>query len=123
MQRLTPLLAAVAALSAPRLLLAQTSPPAPHVVRPPSITQPPVIDGRLDDAAWSSGEPVSGFVQREPKEGTPISERTEVRVLLTADALYVGAWLFDRNPELIVPGEKIRDAALTNSDYFGFILD
>ena len=39
------------------------------------------------------------------------------------DALYDGAWLYDRDPNGIVPGEKVRDATLTNSDYFGFILD
>ena len=63
------------------------------------------------------------FVQREPLEGTPVSERTEVRILTDGDALYVGAWLHDRDARGIVPSEKIRDVTLTNSDYFGFILD
>ncbi|MDZ7632497.1 MAG: hypothetical protein U5K74_14400 [Gemmatimonadaceae bacterium] len=38
-------------------------------------------------------------------------------------SLYVGARMYDREPRLIVPGEKIRDVTLTNSDYFAFILD
>jgi hypothetical protein len=82
-----------------------------------------VIDGRLDDEAWRSAEAFKDFVQREPLEGTPVSERTEVRILTDGEALYVGAWLFDREAHAIVPSEKIRDVTLTNSDYFGFILD
>jgi hypothetical protein len=62
-------------------------------------------------------------VQRELHEGEPVSERTEVRVLNDGEALYIGAWLFDREPDGIVPGEKIRDVDLNNSDYFAVILD
>ena len=83
----------------------------------------PTVDGRLDDAVWREGTPFADFVQREPLEGTPITERTEVRILTDGEALYVGAWLYDREPQLIVPSEKIRDVTLTNSDYFAFILD
>jgi hypothetical protein len=87
------------------------------------INRAPVIDGRLDDEVWKSGRVFDDFVQRELREGDPVSERTEVRILTDGEALYVGAWLFDREPTLIVPGEKIRDVTLTNSDYFGFIVD
>ncbi len=91
--------------------------------RATTVTAPPTIDGRLDDAAWRSAPVFTDFVQREPVEGTPVSERTEVRILTDGEALYVGAWLFDREAHLIVPSEKIRDVTLTNSDYFAFILD
>lgn len=94
-----------------------------RVGRATPITKAPVIDGRMDDEAWKSVEPFANFVQREPLEGTPVSERTEVRVMTDGEALYVGAWLYDREAGLIVPSEKIRDVTLTNSDYFGFILD
>lgn len=87
------------------------------------VSTPPVIDGRLDDAAWKSAAPYGDFIQRELREGEPVTERTEVRLLTDGEALYVGAWLFDRTPAGIVPGEKIRDVTLTNSDYFAFILD
>ena len=87
------------------------------------ITAAPVIDGRLNDEAWANGQVFTDFVQREPIEGNPVSERTEVRILTDGDALYVGAWMHDRDARSIVPSEKIRDVTLTNSDYFGFILD
>jgi Domain of unknown function (DUF5916) len=87
------------------------------------VRTPPTIDGRLDDAVWREAQVFTDFVQREPVEGNPVSERTEVRILTDGEALYVGAWLYDREPALIVPSETIRDVTLTNSDYFAFILD
>ncbi len=96
---------------------------APPSARPTMVTAPPVIDGRLDDAAWQEAELVAGFVQREPEEGNPVSERTEVRILMDEKAILFGAWLYDRTPSEIVAGERIRDASLTNSDHFGIILD
>ena len=83
----------------------------------------PVVDGRLDDDVWAEATRFTDFVQREPREGEPVSERTEVRLLTDGEALYVAAWLCDREPHGIVPGEKIRDVTLTNSDYFAIILD
>jgi hypothetical protein len=87
------------------------------------ISTPPRIDGRLDEEVWQGGRVIEGFLQREPRQGDPVSERTVVRILSDKDALYVGAWLYDRSPNSIVPGERIRDAVLTNSDYFGVIFD
>lgn len=87
------------------------------------VPRAPQIDGRLDDEAWKTGQLFTDFIQRELREGEPVSERTEVRIVTDGQALYVAAWLFDREAHLIVPGEKVRDGTLSNSDYFGFILD
>ncbi len=83
----------------------------------------PTIDGRLMEEIWAAGELYEGFIQRELREGEPVSERTEVRILTDGEALYVGAWLYDREPGGIILGDKVRDVTLTNSDYFGFIVD
>ena len=88
-----------------------------------SVARGPTIDGRLDEAAWKEATPLSGFLQREPALGASATERTEVRILSDGEALYVGAWLYDRDPIGIVPGEKVRDGQLQNSDYFAIILD
>ena len=56
------------------------------------------VDGRLAEAAWHGAEAASDFIQREPAEGSPASERTEVRVLYDEDALYVGARMYSRRP-------------------------
>src|SRR5690606_10789928 len=49
-------------------------------------TSPIVVDGRLDEAAWSSAASIGDFVQREPFEGRPPSERTEVRIVWDDEA-------------------------------------
>ena len=87
------------------------------------VTQAPTIDGKLNDPAWNSVQPLTGFVQRELHEGEAVTERTEVRVISDGQALYIGAWLFDRDAAGIVPGEKVRDVTLDNSDSFALILD
>src|SRR5258708_36890363 len=63
--------------------------PPPHLgaVR---ITQPPVIDGRLDDEVWKAAVPADQFVQQFPVEGSPASEKTTLRVLYDDQAIYVG---------------------------------
>jgi hypothetical protein len=52
---------------------------------------PPAVDGRLDDPAWSQARFVSDFLQKEPVQGAPPAERTEVAILYDDRALYVGA--------------------------------
>jgi hypothetical protein len=117
----------VALLIAPTLVGAQSLTPqsASAVRHAQAIVVPtkPVVDGRLDDPAWKTVAPLTGFIQRELHEGDPVTERTEVRVISDGEAVYVGAWLFDREPQAIVPGEKIRDVTLENSDAFAVILD
>src|SRR5262249_60252205 len=51
--------------------------------------QPPVIDGRLDDAVWQVAPADDRFVQQEPAENTPPSRRTELQVAYDDDAVYV----------------------------------
>lgn len=100
-----------------------SAPDAARVARSVRVSERPRIDGRLDEAVWREAQPLTDFRQREPREGEPVSERTEVRMLTDGDALYIGAWLYDRDPSGIVVGEKLRDVTLTNSDYFAVILD
>jgi hypothetical protein len=82
-----------------------------------------VIDGRLDEPDWLEAEPASTFTQLDPFEGREASERTEVRILVGEDALYVGARLFDREPGRIVGRLTRRDFPLDDSDAFQVILD
>jgi len=99
---------------------AAQSPPAGRAA---PTTEPPTIDGSLEDPAWGASEVFGGFVQREPTEGRPVSERTEVRMLYDSQALYVGAWLYDSDPSSLVLGQTIRDASLNDRDAFLIALD
>ncbi|HEV8149826.1 MAG TPA: DUF5916 domain-containing protein [Gemmatimonadales bacterium] len=83
----------------------------------------PLLTGRLDDSIWSRAPVLTGFVQHEPFEGRPATERTEVRILFDREALYIGARLFDSDPAGIVHGEVRRDADLKDQDAFVLMLD
>ena len=87
------------------------------------VAEAPVIDGTLDDPMWRDALPLDGFVQAEPFEGQPGSERTEVRILYDHEAIYVGVILYDRDPSLIVTTDTGRDADLDQMDSFQMIFD
>lgn len=59
------------------------------------------IDGRLDEDAWSQADVATGFLQYSPEEGSPSTQQTEVRVLYGDGGVYVGAMLYDENPDQI----------------------
>jgi hypothetical protein len=60
----------------------------------------PRIDGVLDDDAWQQAAFVSDFLQKDPNEGAPPSNRTEIGVLYDGDALYIGARMFSNRDEI-----------------------
>ena len=83
----------------------------------------PVIDGILDEAVWQEGELVSDFIQTEPTEGLPATERTEVRILYDDRAIYIGVICFDSEPSRIITTDSRRDSGLGDMDSFQLILD
>jgi len=87
------------------------------------VTVAPTLDGRLDDQVWTEAVATSEFRQREPIEGAPASERTEVRILYDDRTLYIGAMLHDREPEGIVARRMEQDFLSLDEDIFGFSLD
>ncbi|WP_419934018.1 DUF5916 domain-containing protein [Candidatus Palauibacter sp.] len=88
--------------------------PALHAVRAPTL---PRIDGQLDDDAWNEAPIARDFVQFRPDPGRPASERTEVRVLYTDDAVYIGARMFDRDPGGIIRRLARRDEEVTTDAF------
>jgi hypothetical protein len=83
----------------------------------------PVIDGNLDEAVWNSAVPVTDFVQAEPAEGLPASEKTEVRLLYDDKMIYVGVICYDADPSRIVTTDSRRDSGLDAMDSFRMIFD
>lgn len=53
-----------------------------------------IIDGVLDERGWSTTG-IGDFVQRDPDEGLPPTEATEVRVIYDDAAIYVAIRAFD----------------------------
>src|SRR6476660_878597 len=86
----------------------RSSTPLPEVHAARAITSP-VIDGRLIDEVWNIAEPVTTFTQRDPDEGRPPTEQTEIRFLFDDDALYVAARLLDSEPQRITRRLSTRD--------------
>jgi hypothetical protein len=68
------------------------------------------LDGVLDEPAWAGAPAAGGFRQQEPDEGSPATLATTVRVLYTADRLYIGARMEDPEPERLLARILERDA-------------
>jgi len=81
-----------------------------------------ILDGVLDDAAWDGVVPASGFIQREPVEGAPAEEDTEVRVLFDDQAIWIGLRMSDSRPEGIARQLYRRDAR-GQADYVEVAID
>ena len=81
------------------------------------------VDGILDDAVWRVAEPVGDFVQSEPDEGAPATERTEVMVARDATTLYVAARLHDDHPDALVVNDLHKDFDEQDQDDFEVMLD
>lgn len=88
------------------------------------LPKAPVIDGAvIDDEVWKSLTPITGFRQTTPDDGAEVSERTEVRLGYTEDALLVAVICFDSEPTKLVVSDSRRDSPLDDVDSFRFILD
>jgi hypothetical protein len=82
------------------------------------------VDGELDEAEWDLADPVSDFIQNEPLQGRPATERTEVRLLYDSLNLYIGAYCFDsESPGGLVAKELTRDFSPRDSDVFHVAID
>ncbi|MGE0703279.1 MAG: DUF5916 domain-containing protein [Vicinamibacterales bacterium] len=96
-----------------------------HVtLRAVRVTESMNIDGRLDEAVYSEVLPITDFVQQEPNEGAPATDRTEAWVLFDDENLYVSARCFDEYPERMVISEMRRDHVnIFQNENFGFAID
>jgi hypothetical protein len=83
---------------------------------------PPVIDGMISEEAWFTSEPVTSFIQREPQNGEPFSQKTEVYFGLDENNLYIAFRCFC-DPDKITAKEMARDVSLGNDDRVQVILD
>ncbi len=113
-------LATPAAAQVRRPAAREGSPPVATAVR---TAVPPVLDGLLTEDAWSQAPPIDTFLQKDPQEGAPASEKTEVRILFDARHIYFGVTCYDSDPEGIRATELRRDNSLNNDDVFELILD
>jgi TolB-like protein len=64
-------------------------------------SDPPRIDGRLDDAVWQTATHITKFVQIAPVAGAPGSEDTEVWMAYDSDNLYFAFYAHYDNPGMM----------------------
>jgi len=87
------------------------------------IEEPIVIDGRLDEPAWSHAEVGKDFYQQEPDEGALTSEPSKFWFLYDSEALYFGGTFTDSDPRGPIVDELKRDFEGRNGDIVGVSLD
>lgn len=79
------------------------------------------LDGKLDESVWKN-IPIDEFTQKDPKEGSPATQKTEVWIAYDDEYLYVAARLHDSDPELMDISLSRRDNYFP-SDWFSFYVD
>jgi hypothetical protein len=102
--------------------------PVPPADRPVAVAlavaTPPTIDGDvLGDPAWAAADPATRFWQTIPDAGEAATQRTDVRIVYTADTLFVGVVCYDDDPAGIIVSDSRRDSPLDDTDSFRFVLD
>jgi hypothetical protein len=95
----------------------------PRRIQAARVTEAIKVDGILDEPAWSLAQPATDFLQQQPNEGAPASERTEVRVLFDERNIYFGIRAFDSDAAHINARELVRDAGFSNDDTIAILLD
>ena len=86
-------------------------------------SQIPSIDGQLDEGIWQEAFLITEFFQRDPAEGEPATEKTEVRILYSDEHIFIGLRCLDSEPSRIRATELRRDDPLENDDRFTLLLD
>lgn len=86
--------------------------------------QPPKIDGKLDDQVWYTSKTANEFVMYEPgdRDPEPVEQRTEVKILYDDEAIYIGGFMYDSNPDNILKQLTERDN-FGNTDIFGITIN
>ena len=82
-----------------------------------------ILDGKLDESFWSNITGIEDFLMQEPIEGGKPTEKTVIKVAYDEKFLYIGAVLYDSNPEGIKSFKMRKDSPLNTDDRFMLILD
>lgn len=77
------------------------------------------LDGLLGEEFWADAGVIDDFRQREPEEGAPATERTEVRVVYSGDMMIVGIKAFHADPSQIVARILQRDRVMNRGGFGG----
>jgi hypothetical protein len=130
--------AAVPGAASPGLPFAIDGPPAPTgpdvisrdpqgraTIRATRLAAPLRIDGALDDQLYGEVAPMSGFLQVEPQEGAPATDRTDMWLAFDRNHVYVAFRCWETDPARRVATEMRRDnpAVWNGNDVVAIFLD
>jgi hypothetical protein len=88
------------------------------------VSSPMTLDGSLDEAVYASTPAIGGFVQQEPNEFQPATEKTEAWIFFDDRNIYVSARCFESEPARRVANEMRRDTnQLRQNDTFAVLFD
>jgi hypothetical protein len=93
------------------------------IVRFVKLATPLELDGRLDEEHYQEARPISDFIQLEPRNGEPATEKTDVWLGFDAGHVYVSMRVWESRPERMVVSEMRRDSnniRLGESIWFAF---
>jgi hypothetical protein len=80
------------------------------------------VDGELSEDVWQQAPMISGFRQREPKEGADATFETEARVAYDTSAIYIAVQALDPDPSRLVGIRTRRDDG-SPSDWIRVLID
>ena len=93
-------------------------------VRTSRLPSPLSLDGRLDEPFYAATLAVGDFIQQEPFEGQPATEKTEVWVFFDDEYVYVSARMHETDSRRRVTSDMRRDSSnLFNNDHFAVLFD
>lgn len=114
----------------PRLISAQST--ENKVLNAVKNGNPPEINGILDDPIWKKAPVATDFTQYEPYNGREPSFPTEVKIIYDNQGIYVGAKMYDPNPDSILTElgkrdfvglKRARRMEEVNADKFSFLIN
>ena len=85
-------------------------------LRATRVTTPIRVDGRLDEGIYVGAAAISDFVQVDPQQGAPATQKTDVWVFFDDRNIYLSVRCWDSHPERIVARELRRD---NSGNFFG----
>ena len=86
-------------------------------VQPTRVVAPPTVDGRLDDLAWTTSAHLTAFVQRQPLDGAPATERTDVYLAYDRSTLYFAFRAHYSDPSIMRANRSDRDRAFRDDNF------
>ncbi len=93
-------------------------------VRATRLAEPIVVDGKLDEPVYTRVKAITGFIQQEPNEGDPATERNEAWIFFDDSNIYVAVRCWDSQPERMVANEMRRDHGnIRQNENFSVVFD